>query len=65
MQMTHVLNQETVVEAALNKDRDKTFRAFLNDPLVVGAALDRQDARELFDNMVNNTKEYIPWIKNY
>jgi len=63
MEMTHVLNQETVVEAVLNEDIEKVFRAFLNDPLVIGASLDRNDARELFDNMVKNTKEYIPWIK--
>lgn len=63
IEMTHILNQETVVEAVLNKDIDKVFRAFLNDPLVIGAALDRNDARELFDNMVKNTKKYIPWIK--
>lgn len=63
MEMTHVLNQETVVEAVLNEDIEKVFRAFLNDPLVIGASLDRNDARELFDNMVKNTKKYIPWIK--
>jgi galacturan 1,4-alpha-galacturonidase len=63
MEMTHVLNQETIVEAVLNQDIEKVFRAFLNDPLIIGAALDREDARELFNNMVKNTKKYIPWLK--
>jgi galacturan 1,4-alpha-galacturonidase len=33
------------------------FRAFINDPLVT---IDAGKARELFDGMIVNTKEYLP-----
>ena len=44
-----VSEQETVVEAALTRDLDLAFTAFLNDPLVT---LDAATARKLFDEMV-------------
>lgn len=53
----HVLNQETILEAALNKDKELAFSAFVNDPLV---DLDLEEARELFEKMLRNTKEYLP-----
>ena len=53
----HVYNQETILEAALNKDRELAFTAFVNDPLVT---IDLQDAENLFDEMIENTKEYLP-----
>jgi len=53
----HVYNQETILKAALNKDKKLAFAAFVNDPLVT---IDLQDARKLFDEMLENTKEYLP-----
>lgn len=53
----HILNQETVLKAALNKDKELAFRAFVNEPLVT---IDRDKARELFERMLKNTKEYLP-----
>jgi alpha-galactosidase len=55
--MRHVLNQETTLHAALNKDKEMAFRAFVNDPLV---ALSPEQARELFDRMLENTKAHLP-----
>ncbi|MEC9490777.1 MAG: alpha-glucosidase/alpha-galactosidase [Halanaerobiales bacterium] len=52
----HVLNQETILKAALNKDKDLAFSAFVNDPLV---DLDLSEARELFQKMLSNTREYL------
>jgi alpha-galactosidase len=52
----HVYNQEKLVEAALNRDLELAFNVFMNDPLVT---VDRKDGRTLFDEMVNNTKEYL------
>ncbi|MCL6590751.1 MAG: alpha-glucosidase/alpha-galactosidase [Firmicutes bacterium] len=55
--MKHVLNQETILKAVLNEDREMAFRAFINDPLV---AIDPEKARELFDGMIENTRDYLP-----
>ncbi len=57
--MPHVQNQELLMKATLQKDLDPAFKAFLSDPLVT---ITRDEAKELFDKMVENTKEYIPWV---
>ncbi len=49
--------QELVVEAGLKRDLDLAFKAFLADPHVQTLTL--QDARALFDEMVENTKAYL------
>lgn len=51
-----IMNQETVVEGTLRKDRDMIFRAFVNDPLV---NLSLHDAKQLFDVMLDNTAKYL------
>ncbi len=51
-----VAEQEIVVEAALARDIDAAFKAFINDPLVT---INKEDARALFDEMVDNTKKYL------
>ena len=48
--------QELIVEAAYNRDLELAFNVFANDPLVT---LPLDKARELFDEMVENTKEYL------
>lgn len=53
----HALNQETTLKAAIRKDKDIAFRAFVNDPLV---AIKPQEAKELFEKMLQNTKKYLP-----
>lgn len=52
-----VLNQETVVEAALRRDLDMAFSAFIKDPQI---DLPVDKARTLFDEMVYNTRKYLP-----
>ncbi len=49
-------SQLLVAEAAKTRDLDKAFMAFANDPLV---DLSTADARKLFDEMVENTKQYL------
>ena len=56
------LEQETVVDAALNGDYEMAFNAFLNDANV-NLPLDK--ARELFDKMLENTKSYLPYYEAY
>lgn len=53
----HVYDQENILKAALNKDKELAFKAFVNDPLV---NIHIDAARELFEQMLKNTKEYLP-----
>lgn len=55
--MRHALNQETIMRAALHKDRGLALRGFLNEPSLT---LDPQTAGELFDQMLLKTKAYLP-----
>lgn len=48
--------QELIVQAALDRDLEQAFRAFLMDP---NMNLSMPDARKLFDEMVENTKKYL------
>ena len=52
----HVFNQECIVKAARERDLEQAFNVFMNDPLVT---IDRFDGRKLFDEMIENTKEYL------
>ena len=51
-----VSEQEMVVEAAANRDLELAFTAFANNSLI---NLTVEDARVLFNEMVENTKEYL------
>ncbi|MBR4013616.1 MAG: alpha-glucosidase/alpha-galactosidase [Clostridia bacterium] len=48
--------QELIVEAGLTRNLDMAFMAFVNDPLVTVSI---EDARALFDEMIENTAEYL------
>ena len=48
--------QEALAEAIKNRDMDAIFSAFIGDPLVTCST---EDARKLFDEMVENTKAYL------
>lgn len=52
----HIANTQMTLEAALEKDKEKAFLAFINDPLVM---IGVEDARELLDEMLINTAEYL------
>jgi len=51
--LRHVLNQESLIQAVLTKDKDLAFQAFLNDPLVT---LPLDDAWKLFNSMLKKTR---------
>lgn len=51
-----VYEQESVVQACVERDIEKVYAAFRNDHLI---SLNDVDARALFDEMVANTKEYL------
>lgn len=48
--------QEQINLAGANRDLDIAFEAFLSDPLVT---ISKEDAKKLFDEMVDNTKDYL------
>lgn len=48
--------QDMVLRAAFERNLDLAFEAFANDPLVT---INRDDAKVLFDTMIENTKEYL------
>lgn len=58
----HVYNQETIVKETLAGNYNGVFRAFVNDPNV---QLSLDKARVLFDEMLFNTKEYLPYYDRY
>ena len=55
-------NQESVVTAALNGDYELAFEAFVNDP---NCEITIDNARKLFDEMLFNTKKYLPYYDEY
>ena len=54
----HVYNQENTLRAALTCDRKLGFTTFMNDPLM-GAVMP-DEGLELFNNMLENQKKYLP-----
>ena len=48
--------QEMTLEAALTRNLDLAFEAFCTDPLT---RITREEAKELFNTMIENTKEYL------
>ncbi len=53
----HVLNQENTLRAALTCDRELAFTTFMNDPQMT---LNPADGRKLFDEMLENQREWLP-----
>lgn len=54
----HMQNQEMILKAALERDTQLAFGAFLNDPIT--ARLNLKQAKELFSRMFENTRQYLP-----
>jgi alpha-galactosidase len=60
--MRIIEEQEVVVDAVLTGDYEKAFVAFLNNP---NMPLPVNEARELFNKMLTNTKKYLPHYEEY
>ena len=54
--LRNVLNQETILRAALARDKDLAFASFIKDPLVT---IGVEEARELFAEMLAGTRAYL------
>jgi alpha-galactosidase len=59
----HVNNHDRILNAALTCDRRLALEAFCQDPLVT---INASDALDLFNEMLENTKKYLPsqWFQN-
>ena len=59
----HVYNQANTLTAALTCDRALGFTTFMNDPQLAGVTLG--DGQRLFDDMLENQREYLPggWFR--
>ena len=60
--MRIIEEQEMVVEAGLTGNYELAFTAFLNNPNV---CLPVDTARKLFNEMLENTKKYLPYYDEY
>lgn len=60
--LRHIMNQEMILQAVLEKDLKLAFRAFYNDPLVE-SKLNHSTAKELFDRMVDGTKRFLKYFE--
>ena len=52
-----IVNQLQIDKAVKERDLELAFKAFVNDPLNY---LDLETSRALFNEMIENTKDYIP-----
>lgn len=52
----NVSEQLEVVKGAIDRNLNRVYNAFVNDQLV---SIDLDDAKELFDKMIDNTKGYL------
>lgn len=50
--------QELIVRAGLEQDLELAYQAFIQDPL---CDLSLEDSRRMFDEMVENTRDYL-WV---
>lgn len=58
--MPHVENHERTLKAALTCDRELVYEAFGSDPLVKGKGITMDGIKKLADDMIDNTKDYLP-----
>lgn len=58
--LPHVRNHERILKAALTCDRELVVQAFLDDPLIKGKGCSERDVRLLIDDMIEETKRYLP-----
>jgi len=52
----HVINQENTLKAVMTRDKKLAFSTFMADPQM---RLSLEDGQKLFDEMFENTKEYL------
>ena len=58
--MPHIENHETILQAALNCDKEAVVKAFMNDPIVKGKNCSEREIRMLVSDMISATDKYLP-----
>ncbi|MBR5115655.1 MAG: alpha-glucosidase/alpha-galactosidase, partial [Lachnospiraceae bacterium] len=58
--MPHIENHERILRAAASCSRELLYEAFLSDPLVKGHHCAEAEIKQLADDMVANTRNYLP-----
>ncbi len=58
--MPHVENHERILKAALTCNKELVVEAFMHDPAVTGKGCSEEEIRRLVDDMIENTKKYLP-----
>lgn len=56
--LRHICNQEALVKSFTKRDKQMAFNAFANEPLM--SCVDAEDAEKMFEEMIENTKAYLP-----
>ena len=56
----HIKNHEIIYKAAISCNRELVYEAFENDPQFVGKNCSSEDIKKLADDMIDNTKKYLP-----
>ncbi len=58
--MPHIRNHERTYQAAVTCNRELLYTAFREDPQLMGKDCTEADIRALVDDMIDNTKQYLP-----
>lgn len=56
----HIENHERILEASKTCDKELVVKSFMEDPLVKAKCTDEREIRALVDDMIQNTKDYLP-----
>ena len=56
----HIKNHERIYKAATTYDKSLVYEAFENDPQFIGKNCSTEDIHKLVDDMIENTKTYLP-----
>lgn len=58
--LPHVMNQERIMKASMTCDKELVVEAFMHDPQIIGKNCRESDIRELVDDMIKGTMNYLP-----
>ncbi|WP_105616520.1 family 4 glycosyl hydrolase [Vallitalea okinawensis] len=59
--LQHAINQEALIHAFFNQDKQGIMNIFANEPMVKRLSI--EESTELFNIMIDNTKAYLPeWL---
>lgn len=60
LMLPHVENHDLILKAAIECRRELVIQAMMNDPLVKGKKLTKEEVCAMIENMIRNTRNYLP-----